>query len=122
MNGDGDRRIDVVIGRLLQAGVLTAAAIVLTGAAILLARQGRSTADYGTFRGTADALRSLTGIVRAATSGDSLAIIQLGLVVLIATPVARVALTLAAFLLRRDRVYSVLTAIVLALLLFSLAS
>ena len=49
-------------------------------------------------------------------------IVQLGLVLLIATPVARVALTLGAFLLQRDRLYVVLTTIVLVLLLFGLFS
>jgi uncharacterized membrane protein len=48
--------------------------------------------------------------------------VQLGLVLLIATPVARVALTLGAFLVQRDRLYMVLTAIVLVLLLVGLFS
>jgi uncharacterized membrane protein len=49
------------------------------------------------------------------------AIVQLGLVLLIATPVARVAMSLVAFILQRDRVYVVVTALVLALLIFSLS-
>jgi uncharacterized membrane protein len=43
-------------------------------------------------------------------------------VLLIATPLARVALTLGAFLLQRDRLYVLLTAVVLVLLLFGLFS
>jgi uncharacterized membrane protein len=46
--------------------------------------------------------------------------VQLGLVLLIATPVARVAMSLVAFILQRDRVYVVVTLIVLAVLIFSL--
>jgi len=65
-------------------------------------------------------LRSLGAIVRSALALRSPAIIQLGLVLLIATPVARVAMSLVAFILQRDRVYVVVTSIVLALLIFSL--
>ena len=65
-------------------------------------------------------LRSLGGIVRGAFAGQPLAIVQLGLVLLIATPVARVAFTLVAFVVQRDRTYVAITAIVLALLLFGL--
>jgi uncharacterized membrane protein len=117
-----DRRTDEVIGRLLQTGVLVAAAIVVAGATMLLTQRGGAVASYGTFRGAPDALRSLRGIVRAAAALDSAGIIQLGLVFLIATPVARVGLTLVAFAMRRDRVYTILTAVVLALLLFGLLS
>jgi uncharacterized membrane protein len=119
---NADRRIDEVIGRLLQTGVLAAAAVVIAGAAMLLTQRGGTIASYGTFRGAPDALRSLRGIVRTAASLDSAGIIQLGLVLLIATPVARVGLTLVAFAMRRDRIYTILTAVVLALLLFGLLS
>ena len=46
--------------------------------------------------------------------------IQLGLLLLIATPVARVAFSLVAFIRQRDRTYIVITTIVLGLLLYSL--
>jgi uncharacterized membrane protein len=51
---------------------------------------------------------------------QSESIVQLGLLLLIATPVARVAFTLVAFVLQRDRTYVVVTSIVLALLLYGL--
>jgi uncharacterized membrane protein len=65
-------------------------------------------------------LRSIAGIIRGTFAGQPAAIVQLGLVLLIATPVARVAMSLVAFVLQRDRVYVLVTAIVLALLIFSL--
>ncbi len=115
-----DDTVEQFIGRLLQIGVLFAAMVTLVGGAILLVQHGRSPTDYATFRGEPAFLRSLAGIVTAALSGDSRAIVQLGLVLLIATPIARVAFTLVAFALQRDRVYVGVTAIVLALLLFGL--
>jgi uncharacterized membrane protein len=104
----------------LQIGVMIAAAVTLAGGAMLLVQHGQSTTDYATFRGEPAFLRSLSGIVRAALQHDSRAIVQLGLALLIATPIARVAFTLVAFALQRDRVYVGVTLIVLALLLFGL--
>lgn len=115
-----DDAVEQFIGRLLQIGVLVAAAVTLAGGILLVAQHGRSPADYGTFRGEPYYLRSLTGVLRAALSMDSRAIVQLGLVLLIATPIARVAFTLIAFALQRDRVYVGVTLLVLALLLFGL--
>jgi len=65
-------------------------------------------------------LQSLAGIVRASLRGQSRCIIQLGLVPLILTPIARVAFSLFAFARAHDRVYAAVTGIVLALLVYSL--
>ena len=115
-----DHEVEQIIGRLLQIGVLVAAAVVLIGAVALLVQHGHQPADFHVFRGASSGLRSVDAIVRAALSLDSRAIVQLGLVLLIATPVARVALTLVAFILQRDRLYVAITALVLALLLYGL--
>jgi uncharacterized membrane protein len=115
-----DYRTEQIIGRLLQLGVLLAAAVVLIGGVMLLVQYGSHVAAFQTFRGEGAALSSVTGIVRGAFQGDSRAIVQLGLLLLIATPVARVALTLVAFVVQRDRLYVVATSIVLALLLYGL--
>jgi uncharacterized membrane protein len=115
-----DEEVEQLIGRLLQLGVFLAAAIVIVGGTALLARYGRQPVDFRTFRDEPSPLRSLSGIVRGALALDSRAVIQLGLVVLIATPVARVALTLGAFLLQRDRLYAAITAFVLLLLTYGL--
>ena len=115
-----DDIVEQFIGRLLQIGVLIAAAITLVGGTLLLVQHGHSPADYSEFHSEPSYLRSLSGIVSAALHGDSRAIVQLGLAFLIATPIARVAFTLVAFALQRDRVYVGVTLVVLALLLFGL--
>lgn len=115
-----DRRMELIVGRVLQLGVLVAAGVVVAGAVPFLLRHGAAPADFGTFQAGPAALRSVPGIVRGALALDSRAVLQLGLVLLIATPVARVALSLAAFVLQRDRLYTGMTAVVLALLLYSL--
>lgn len=115
-----DEQVELVIGRLLQWGVLAAAIVVVVGGILLLAQYGHLPATFRRFNAEGAALRSVGGILRAALRGDSRAIVQLGLVLLIATPTARVALTLGAFIIQRDRLYIVTTSIVLALLLYGL--
>lgn len=115
-----ERALDQLIGRLLQLGVLVAAAVVAIGGAALLAQHGAAPADFHTFRGASEPLRDIASIVRGVGRFDSRAIVQLGLVLLIATPVARVALTFVAFLVRRDRLYAALSFVVLSLLIYGL--
>jgi uncharacterized membrane protein len=112
--------MEVAVGRLLQLGVLLAATVVVVGAILLLAHHGLDVADFRRFSGEPDALKSVGGILRTAFAGDSRSIVQLGLVLLIATPVARVAITLISFIHQRDRFYIGVTTLVLALLLYSL--
>jgi uncharacterized membrane protein len=115
-----DHEVEQLIGRLLQAGVLIAAAVVVAGAAMMLLQHGRAPVAFSSYSDAASPLHGLGGIFRGAAALDSMAIVQLGLVLLIATPVMRVALTLVAFTIQRDRVYILLTAVVLALLLYGL--
>ena len=114
--------MEQLVGRLLQVGVAIATAVVLLGGAMLLATHGGDVPSFRVFRGTSSTLRSVSAAARGALAFDPRGMVQLGLVLLIATPVARVALTLGAFILQRDRLYVVLTTVVLALLLFGLFS
>ena len=118
--GPSDHAVEQLVGRLLQIGVLVSALITIAGGLMLLARHGHEVPVYTPFRGEPSALTTLDGIVRGAFAMDARAIIQLGLVCLIATPVLRVAFTLVAFVLQRDRTYVVVTAIVLTLLIYGL--
>ena len=115
-----EHAIEQTIGRLLQIGVLIAAVVVSAGGVALIAQHGGEKADFSIFRGATSPLRDIAAILRGVRHVDSRAIVQLGLVLLIATPVARVALTLVAFLIRRDRLYVLVTFLVLGLLLFGL--
>lgn len=117
-----DRDVEQVVGRLLQAGVVLASIVVGLGGTLLLARHGAEATAFSVFRGGSSHLRSVSAAILGAVHGDPGAIVQLGLVLLIATPVARVALTLAAFVAQRDRLYVAMTALVLALLLLGLFS
>jgi uncharacterized membrane protein len=115
-----DQKLDDVLGNLLIAGVMAAALVVAAGGMVYLARHGGQVIHYRKFSGQPPELRGLRGIWQQAFSGEGKALIQLGLLILIATPVARVAMSLAAFVRRRDGLYSIITLIVLSVLLFSL--
>jgi uncharacterized membrane protein len=116
-----EETIHGIIGNLLRGGVLLAAVITLIGGVLYLMSYGNSLPDYHVFRGEPADLRSITGILRDLVSLQSRGIIQFGLLVLIATPVTRVAFSILAFALQRDRTYILITLIVLATLLFSIA-
>jgi uncharacterized membrane protein len=115
-----DKRMDEIIGRLLQGGVILAAAFVCAGGAVYLARHSTPVTNYAVFQGEPAELRTVSGIVHEALAARGRGLIQLGLVILIATPIARVAFSVAAFLYQLDWTYVVVTLIVLGLLVYSL--
>jgi uncharacterized membrane protein len=115
-----DHAIEQLVGRLLQIGVAISATVIVIGGALLLMQHGADVPVYTPFRGEPEEIRTISGIVHGARAMQSQAIVQLGLVLLIATPIMRVALTWVAFLIQRDRMYVGITTIVLALLLYGL--
>jgi uncharacterized membrane protein len=116
-----DRRIEVILGNLLRIGVLVSAAVVLLGASIYLSRHAHEPADYRVFRGEPSEYRTIRGVIQSVIvgRGRGQGLIQLGLLLLIATPIARVAFSVAGFAIERDRLYVAFTLIVLAILLYS---
>jgi uncharacterized membrane protein len=115
-----DQKIEQIVGNLLRAGVILSAVVVLCGGVLYLIKYGHGPADYRIFRGEPTDLKSVSGIVRDAFALHSRGIIQLGLLLLIATPVARVAFSIFGFAEERDRMYVVFTVTVLLILLYSL--
>jgi uncharacterized membrane protein len=112
--------MDIFIGRLLRAGVLFSAFIVAIGAIIYLVRDGDSLANYRMFDGEGAGFRTVAGVLRDTVALRARGIIQLGLLFLIATPVARVAFSIFGFARERDYLYAVVATIVLLILLYSL--
>ena len=115
-----DRKVEDLIGNLLRAGVFLSALIVFVGAAVYLARHGSELADYRVFHGEPNQLRTIPGVLHEAFSFQGRGIIQLGLLLLIATPVARVVLSIIGFAAERDRMYVGFATIVLVILMYSL--
>jgi uncharacterized membrane protein len=115
-----DKHVEATIGTLLRTGVIVSALFVLTGGILYLTRYASTPIDYRPFHGEPSDLRSISGILNDALAFHSRGIIQFGLLLLIATPVARVAFMVFAFAYVRDWIYVLITLIVLALLIYSL--
>jgi uncharacterized membrane protein len=115
-----DHRVEHLIGNFLRFGVILAACIVMVGGAFYLYRRASAVPHYGSFQNEPSFLKHVGEVIKAAVSLRSEAVIQLGLLVLIAVPIFRVAVSIVAFVLKRDWLYSAVTLLVLAVLLFSL--
>ena len=117
-----DRRLTAILGNLLRAGVLISAAVVLCGAAIYLSRHAHERADYHAFQSEPSEYRTITGVIQSVIHdhGRGRGLIQLGLLLLIATPIVRVAFSIVGFAIERDHLYVGFTVVVLVILLYSL--
>lgn len=117
-----EQQFENFLGNLLRAGVLLAASVVLLGGILYLVRHGNELPDDKIFHGEPAELRSPAGTVLDALHFSARGIIQLGLLLLVATPVARVGFSAIGFLRERDFTYVALTLLVLTVLLYSLFS
>ncbi len=115
-----DTRIEMWLGNLLRAGVIVSASVVVAGAAWYLVRHGHEAPAYHTFKTIPENTDGMRAVLSGVAQAHSRSLIQLGLMLLIATPVARVVFSLFAFLHERDYLYVAITAIVLGVLMFSL--
>lgn len=118
------RWVDVAISNLLRGGVLLSVAVVLIGITLTFIHHR----DYFSSRPALGELtqvgvhfpNSVAGVVHGIVEHRGQAIISAGLLLLIATPVARVAFSILIFIVERDPLYVVITSVVLLLLLLSL--
>jgi uncharacterized membrane protein len=115
-----DQRMEEIIAGLLRAGITLSALVVLSGGVVYLFRHGLEPANYRIFRGEPAELKGVRGIFQYAASGHGRGLIQAGLLLLIATPVARVAFSIWGFAAEGDRMYTAFTVIVLTILVYSL--
>lgn len=118
-----ERDMELMIGRLLRYGVMLSCGITLVGGVFYLLQHGTQMPDYSPipddrpFPGVEHYLRELSTIIPRVISLDGAAIIQLGVCVLIATPILRVAVSVIAFLVEKDYMYVVITLIVLTIII-----
>ncbi|PSM50405.1 DUF1634 domain-containing protein [Chroococcidiopsis sp. CCALA 051] len=115
-----EHQVEQIVGNLLRLGVILSASVVLLGGILYLSRYGMDSPNYQVFRGEPSDLRTFPGIVRNALSLRRRGLIQFGLLLLIITPIVRVAFLTFAFVKQGDRIYVVITLIVLSTLLYSL--
>lgn len=118
-----NHEIGIFLGKFLRLGVWASCIIAIIGGILYLYQRGSVMPAYSPpahgeiFTGTADYLRTFKGIFSGVVSFDGAAIIQLAVIVLISTPVLRVALSIFTFLYEKDYLYVVITIIVLCIIL-----
>jgi uncharacterized membrane protein len=117
-----DADIQLLIGNVLRWGVILAMSVVFCGGLIYIYRHGHETASYHTFKGEPDFLKSINGIFKGILEIKGRAIIQLGILLLIATPIVRILLSIVSFLLEKDYKYVLITLIVLGIIMSSMLS
>ena len=112
-----DRRMETAMAILLRGGVLLASLFVLIGAALYLAHHAGAQTDYRDF-----APRSIAwpGFLSLLAHADGVALMQLGLFLLVATPIARVLLGAVAFFVERDKLYIVISLFILCVLVYGI--
>lgn len=111
-----ERDVELYIGKLLRYGVILSSIITITGGIIYISQHPDQQLNFKTFVGAPNYLRELTTLLPAVIKFDGMAIIQLGVAVLIATPILRIAFSIVAFAIEKDRMYIVITCIVLAII------
>jgi uncharacterized membrane protein len=125
MNFKDPESMNVIIGKVLRYGVLLSGAIIILGVLGLAASNGLSdTASFLSYNPNViphDGIDvSLAGLSHGLVTFSAFSWIELGAILLIATPVSRVLISVFLFAAERDRMYVLITAVVLVLLLFSM--
>ncbi|BAY49975.1 hypothetical protein SAMD00079811_76040 (plasmid) [Scytonema sp. HK-05] len=115
-----DQQVEITISILLRIGVTLAGAIVVVGGILYLIHNGRDIPKDHIFRGEPADLRQIPGVLNDVLALRGRGIIQLGILLLILTPVARVAFSVFAFWQQRDQLYIIVTLIVLVVLIHGL--
>lgn len=115
-----DERVETIISNILKWGVSIASLVMLLGGCIYLARHGMQAPDWQAFHGEPSDLRTIPGTLHEMTSLSGRGIMQLGVLLLIATPLIRVAFSVFAFFMQRDHLYTIVTLMVLGVLAYSL--
>lgn len=113
-------RLEELLGTLLRFGVTLAAVVVGIGGAIYLIRHGAEPRGFRVFQSEPAEFRTIPGLLQGVAGWSGRGVIQLGLLCLVATPVARVVFAMIGFATLRDRTYVVICLIVLTVLLISL--
>jgi len=116
-----DKDMQVIIGWVLRLGVIISMLIVVLGGVIYLYRHGNSIADYSVFKGVPDFVHP-SNIFDGILAHRGRAVIQAGIILLIATPVLRIIFSAIGFMLERDRLYIAITLVVLLIIAVSMIS
>ncbi len=116
-----DKDMEQIMGNLLRIGVILAAVVASAGGIMYLVLHGSEVQpSYAIFKGVSDRYTSLPAVLRGVKELNSYSIMQLGILILIATPIMRILFSIFSFFREKDYLYVVISAIVLLIIAFSL--
>lgn len=116
-----DKDIEAALGNLLRWGVIFSSIIVFTGGILYLWRHGSMQPDYHNFHGAQEPFHSTAEVIAGLLGGKGQAIIQTGVIFLIATPIMRIVFAIFGFAKEKDKLYIFIALLVLAIIMTSLA-
>ena len=115
-----DKEMELSIAGMLRFGVMLSAIVVFIGGILYLRHPGETAPTYRHFIAEKAPLLDLSSVFHKAMHFDARSVIMLGIMILIATPILRVAFCIAGFARQRDRVYMLISSSVFAILIYSL--
>jgi uncharacterized membrane protein len=118
MPSEADLKMEIAISRMLRAGISVAAVVVLVGWTLYLWQAHGVEPNYRNFHGVPSPADRLTPVFEGIRHLDSRSIIRLGILLLIATPIMRVAYCIYSFAIQKDKVYVLISSVVLTVLLY----
>lgn len=119
-NVQEEKDFGVWISLILRIGVLTSAAVIIIGGILFVIQHPNASFSFKSFAGEPARLRQADVIIKEAFQFRSRSVIQLGILILIATPVLRVIFSFIEFLIHKDWIFVIITAIVITTLFYSL--
>jgi uncharacterized membrane protein len=122
MNKLKDTDIQSLLGKVLRAGTVMSMSIVFLGGILYIYRHGYSVVNYHKFTGIPDFVQYTSRLIPGAISFKGQAIIQIGIILLIFTPILRVFVSSIGFLLEKDYLYTFISLVVLAIIFASMLS
>ena len=114
-----DTDMQLLLGKVLRAGTIISISVVFLGGILYLYRHGYSVANYREFKGIPDFVRLSSQLINESLKFKGQAIIQVGIILLIATPIIRVIFSAVGFALEKDYLYVGISLLVLLIIFFS---
>ena len=121
--GRAEAELNDTIGNVLRYGVVLSSAVVALGLALMLlappagapgSLQEMLTTNFGV------PTLTLSSLLNGVASGNAISVLELGTLILVATPLTRVAASVLLFLREKDMLYVGITLLVLSMLLFAI--